>query len=1014
MASFFRRRDPWPSVVDRASASVVMLAVSLVRAWDGESPSASIGSGFVVDKKLGLILTCRSIISTGPIVGKAVFLNNEETKVSVVYVDPEHDFAFLRFDPKSVSYMNIWELPLYPEGARVGTDIRVIGCDAGEKLMVLDGTISDCKRMPPEFASGDEDASPYNDSNIFYITASSSVSAGSSGAPVVDRKGRAVALNTGGAEGAASSFFLPLHGVKRALMLLRKDLYAPIPRGTIQTNFYFVPMDHLKRLGLPPDGESVLRKANSQGSVAGGLVVGRTNVKGPGDIAGLRISDIVMGIDGFLVVDFRTLEELLDAKVGKSVTITVLRVDLLLNITVPVQDMMLSIVPTGFIEYSSAIIHPLSCILASMSQVPVNSVYVATPGFSLGRAGIGKDCIIEEIGGVKINNLDDFEKAMSALHDGERVTIKHFGLGKKHVKPVTTMLVDKRWYPYRRALNQSRTKGVESWTFRDCAKPTKPEPDKRRPSILQSRMVSFKMVDKMVEDWGDVGSFLQSIVWIECGSPYTIEGHNEMSASGCGIVVDTERGLLVCDRSTVMSPCGDITMIVASTFEIECKVVFFHPTLNFCFLKYDPTLITNTKLNAIRLFNSIETQESDLKRGDSLDFCGFTNQQHYHVMSGLKVVGLESTSMSVDGPPVFSARNFYRIEVDKSLGAAVGGILIDSQSRVRGIRGINPGGNLFNTHSTPVAVTLKHVQQAIDKGFSRIPPIGNFPVNLDSVQLSEARNDYGLPDEWVKKITEALLKDERGASQGVREVFKITRIMAGTALAEKDGSDDTEGNESDNEQDTEVKETEPGENSVPVIEEPKENQNILKSGDLLLAVNGEVATSYIKIDAVASGVDELVLTLLRDRQVKTINVKPVKMNCGGTRRVVSFAGMLLHETHPPVFFNGYSPPEFDAETRPGVYIAGICRGSPAEFFDVSPVTWLIEINSEPVSTLDDIINLVIGLKDGDSVRITTVDLYGDESVTVLETDFHYCETTDLVQDAATETWGLKVVEQVFG
>lgn len=45
-----------------------------------------------------------------------------------------HDFGFMRFDPSRLQYMQPAEVPLAPQAAEVGLEIRVVGNDSGEKV----------------------------------------------------------------------------------------------------------------------------------------------------------------------------------------------------------------------------------------------------------------------------------------------------------------------------------------------------------------------------------------------------------------------------------------------------------------------------------------------------------------------------------------------------------------------------------------------------------------------------------------------------------------------------------------------------------------------------------------------------------------------------------------------------------------------------------------------------------------------------------------------------------------
>ncbi len=244
----------WEEAVKIVTGSVVTLEVDQPRAFGNGWNGSMNATGFVVDAERGIILTNRHVVTSAPVTARAIFQNYEDIDLIPLYRDPIHDFGFFRYNPELLKHNNPRSLVLNPDGVGVGVDIRVAGNDDGEKMSIVNGTLSRLDRPAPDY--GDHSS----DFNTFYIQASTGTTSGSSGSPVFNQAGEVVALNAGSSNRSSIAFFMPVDRAKRALTLLQAGKI--VERGTVQTVFKFEPMDVLHDLGLSEGMENELRLKN--------------------------------------------------------------------------------------------------------------------------------------------------------------------------------------------------------------------------------------------------------------------------------------------------------------------------------------------------------------------------------------------------------------------------------------------------------------------------------------------------------------------------------------------------------------------------------------------------------------------------------------------------------------------------------------------------------------------------------------------------------------------------------
>jgi S1-C subfamily serine protease len=726
----------WTRTLERVASGVVTIQVDLARAFDTEWNMSSQATGFVVDAQRGLILTNRHVVTPGPVTATAVFLNREEVTLYPVYRDPVHDFGFYRYDPSKLRFIKPTELKLFPQGAQVGREIRVIGNDAGEQLSILAGTLARLDREAPNYGLG-----KYNDFNTFYYQAASSTSGGSSGSPVIDIDGRVLALNAGGSSAAASSFYLPLDRVTRALDAIQKN--KPVARGTLQTVFVYTPFDEVRRLGLRNESEVDVRKKfpNSVGM----LVVSEAQ-KGSTAENVLEPGDVLVRINGQLTADFSLLAATLDDGVGKTVKLSIERGGQALERELPIQDMY-EVMPDEFLEFGDAVVHNLSWQQARHINVPIKGVYVANPGYALGAAGVPRGAVISDAGGTEIGGLGDFEGALSKLGDGERVTLRFFTIDDPKTAQWRSVRMDRRWFPARVCKRDDKqgTWPCTPWGQDGLAK----TPD---PATTTFAKTADPLINKLAP----------SLVLVNFDMPYSVSGITERSYYGTGLIVDAERGLVIVDRNTVPSPLGDVRLTFAGSIEVPGRVEYIHPLHNIAAISYDPKLIGATPAKSATL------KSVDVQPGQEVWAVG--------MRADGKVQSRSATVASVDpvGFPLSRTLQFRESNLETIAlvngPADYDGVLADKSGAVIATWAsfaYEAGREVAQENRGVSAELVQEMLPLLREGRA----LHSLEAELQPVPLAVARKQ-DLPDDWIRRLEQH--SPER------RQVLSVVRTVGGS------------------------------------------------------------------------------------------------------------------------------------------------------------------------------------------------------------------------------------------
>ncbi|XP_075098548.1 protease Do-like 7 isoform X1 [Nicotiana tabacum] len=1065
--------EDWRKALDKVVPAVVVLRTTACRAFDTESAGVSSATGFVVDKRRGIILTNRHVVKPGPVVTEAMFVNREEIPVYPIYRDPVHDFGFFRYDPGAIQFLSYEEIPLAPDAAAVGVEIRVVGNDSGEKVSILAGTLARLDRDAPQYKKDG-----YNDFNTFYMQAASGTKGGSSGSPVIDWQGRAVALNAGSKLSSASAFFLPLERVVRSLKFLQEGGYfstdkwaaVTIPRGTLQVTFLHKGFDETRRLGLQHETEQLVRNSTPP-SETGMLVVDSVVPGGPAQNH-LEPGDVLVRMNGEVVTQFLKMETLLDDSVEQKIELQIERGSTPLTVDLLVQDLH-SITPDHFLEVSGAVIHPLSYQQARNFRFNCGLVYVAEPGYMLFRAGVPRHSIIKKFAGEGISRLEDLISVLSKLSRGARVPLEYISYKERHQRKSVLVTIDRHeWYAPPQIYKRDDSTGL--WTVKLALRQESP--------LLLSGIypVEQDLSNHTGSCTGELKDYIPEEVSQELMDAVTsLETSGEHVAEGPNSQDDSDNGTKKERVEENSSVDGDVIADCSLNEHGEEKLDESGSVEDAVLRDYQgaaPVAATSVAERVIEptlVMFEVHVPSSCMLDGvHSQHFLGTGVIVYHSETMGLVAVDKNTVAVPVSDVMIsFAAfpieipaevvflhpfHNFALVAYDPSaLGAACASViraaeLLPEPALCRGdsvyLVGLsrslratsrksivtNPSAVLKSGSSDVPryrATNLEVIELDTDFGstFSgvltdergRVQALwGSFSTQLKYSSSSSEEHQFvrGIPIYTISQIVDRMTSGTGGPPRLINGLqrpmpcIRILEVELYPTLLSKARSFGLS--------DAWIQ--------ALVKKDPKRRQvlrvkgcfagskaeNLLEQGDMVLAINKQPVTCFRDIEDACQSLDHSSHDDGRLDLTIFRQGNEIELLVGTDVRDGNGAKQAIN------WCGGILQDPYPAvralgflpEEGHGVYVARWCHGSPAHRHGLFALQWIVEVNGKPTPNLDAFVDVTKAIEHGEFVRIRTVYLNGKPRVLTLKQDLHYWPTWELRFDPETAMWRRKVIK----
>jgi len=195
-------------ILDQANKYTVKISNSTNTPFIEDSYNASFGSGILIDKTNGIIITNAHVSSYSPSINRVNFKYSDPMQSKQIYIDPEIDLAFLQVDPKFIPKEAIEAKLQCKNDYKQGQNVVAFGHPNGKDFTITRGIISAIRYETDFFESIQTDAA---------------INGGNSGGALIDiSSGLVVGINSFGATDAEGlNFALPSYTACKVLELYK-------------------------------------------------------------------------------------------------------------------------------------------------------------------------------------------------------------------------------------------------------------------------------------------------------------------------------------------------------------------------------------------------------------------------------------------------------------------------------------------------------------------------------------------------------------------------------------------------------------------------------------------------------------------------------------------------------------------------------------------------------------------------------------------------------------------------